>query len=82
MEAVDKSIDYSYNNKEARVLKSILKLGEKKNIEALNQINYALYLDPSHQGIKIIQNKVYKTVGMREFTSTQTPFSKPKFSRL
>lgn len=62
---MDKSIDFSYNNKEARALKSILKLIEKKNIEALNQINYALYLEPGHQSLKFIQNKVYKTVGMR-----------------
>jgi hypothetical protein len=46
-------------------LKSILKLIEKKNIEALNQINYALYLEPGHPSLKFIQNKVYKTVGMR-----------------
>jgi len=46
-------------------LKSILKLIEKKNIEALNQINYALYLEPGNQSLKFIQNKVYKTVGMR-----------------
>ena len=79
---MDKSIDFSYNNKEARALKSILKLMEKKNIEAMNQINYALYLEPGHQGLKIIQNKVYKTVGMREFTSSQAPCNKPKYSRL
>lgn len=36
-----------------------------KTIEALNQINYALYLAPSHQTLKMVQEKVYRLMGMK-----------------
>lgn len=58
------------------MLKSIFKMKASKNIEALNQINYALYLAPSHQSLKIVQEKVYKAMGMKEFKGKSTPFQK------
>jgi tetratricopeptide (TPR) repeat protein len=76
VEGVEKAIEYCFNNKEARMLKSILKLKAKKNIEALNQINYALYLAPSHQSLKVVQEKVYQAMGMKELKGKNTPFQK------
>lgn len=64
------------------MLKSILKLRAGKNIEALNQINYALYLAPSHPHLKILQDTVYRAVGMKELKPKSTPFQKPKYDRL
>lgn len=64
------------------MFKSILKMQEKKNIEALNQINYAVYLDPSHSSLKIVQEKVYKMMGMKELTNKGAPLQKPKYDRL
>lgn len=55
---------------------------EKKNIEALNQINYAVYLDPSHNSLRIVQEKVYKLMGMKELTTKGTQLQKPKYDRL
>jgi hypothetical protein len=53
-----------------------------KNIEALNQINYALYLAPSHPTLKVVQEKVYRAMGMKELKGKNTPFQKPKYDRL
>lgn len=82
MESVELAIDYCFNNKEARMLKSILKLRSGKHIEALNQINYALYLAPSQPDLKIVQERVYRAMGMKELKGKNTPFQKPKYDRL
>lgn len=79
---VEKAVEYSFNNKEARLLKSLLRLEAGKKIEALNQINYALYLDPSHPDLKRVQQRIYREMGMKELRAENKIFQKPKYDRL
>jgi len=80
--AVEKAIEFSFNNKEARALRCLQKLKEGKKIEALNQINYALYLDPSHPQLLAIQKRVYQDMGMKELKSAGKAAQRARFERL
>jgi uncharacterized protein HemY len=76
---LERAIELCFNNKEARVLKSLIKLAANKNIDALNQINYALYLDPSNPQLLGIQKRVYASMGMKELKSLGGNMKKKKY---
>jgi Tfp pilus assembly protein PilF len=80
--SVEKAIEFCFNNKEARALRCLQKLKEGKKIEALNQINYALYLDPSHPLLLTIQKRVYQEIGMKELKPLAKGPQRPRFEKL
>lgn len=43
-----------------------MKFADKKYLEALNLLNYAIYLDPSNQQIQKVVDQVYKAMHMKE----------------
>lgn len=63
-------------------MKSVLKLSANKNIDALNQINFALYLDPSNASLLKIQQRVYASMGMKELKTLGANMKKKKYDRL
>jgi hypothetical protein len=56
-----------------------MKLEKSNKIDALNQINYALYLDPANSNLVEIQKRVYREMGMKELKTMGVNMKKAKF---
>ena len=57
------------------------RLAEGRKVEALNQLNYALYLDANNPVLIAMQRRVYGAVGMKELR-VEGKGGKPRFERL